>query len=170
MQTVKAGDTMVNILYPPSYAIQPERWGDYTGINRKYNSTIPQVWMAGAYGANTLPRRASYGTWIAQIKTNDAPYTPVTIEPIATKNETVNLFPNPAKDIFSVEFDNQKAGKVRIELFSMNGQLIKVLFHDYLNPSLCRISFNKFMLTSGNYVVSITRNNQLLSTHKLAIQ
>jgi hypothetical protein len=126
--------------------------------------------MAGAYGANTLPRRASYGTWIAQIKTNDAPYTPVTIEPIAQKNETINLFPNPAKDIFSVEFDNQKAGKVRIELFSMNGQLIKVLFDDYLNPSLCRISFNKFMLTSGNYVVSITRNNQLLSTHKLAIQ
>ena len=170
MQTVKAGDTMVNILYPPAYAIQPERWGDYTGINRKYNSAIPQVWMAGAYGANTLPRRASYGTWIAQIKTNDAPFTPVAIEPIVAKNETVNIFPNPAKDIFSVEFDNQKAGNVRIELFSMNGQLIKVLFDDYLNPSLCRISFNKFMLIPGNYLVSITRNNQFLSSHKVVIQ
>lgn len=166
MQTVKAGDTMVNILAPPSYAIQPERWGDYTGINRKYNSAIPQVWMAGAYGANTLPRRASYGTWIAQIKTNDLPLTPVSVVPIIAKNEATKLYPNPTQDIFSIEFDNQKAGNVSIELYNINGQLIKVLFDDYLNPSLCKISFNKLMLVAGNYFVKINRNNQFVSSHK----
>lgn len=168
MQTVKTGDTMVNILYPPTYAIQPERWGDYTGINRKYNAAIPQVWMAGAYGANTLPRRASYGTWIAQIKTNDAPLTPESVNSIS-QNTHSKIYPNPIEDVFNIEFDNQKAGNVQIELFNINGQLIKTLFEDYLNPSLCRVSFNKLMLTPGNYFVKISRENVMLSSHKIVV-
>jgi hypothetical protein len=168
-QTVKTGDTVVNILYPPSYPIMPERWGDYTGICRKFNSAIPQVWMAAAYGANTLPRRASYGTWIAQIISND-PLLPLATSTITKPKAELNVFPNPANELFSVEFKNEKAGKVDIGLYDMQGRLVKQLFSDIVPISMNRLSFNKLMLSKGTYMVVVQMENNPPINTKLLIQ
>src|SRR5204863_8223131 len=42
---LKAGDGYV------AYNIGPgERWGDYTGISKKFNSTRPETWIFGCFG------------------------------------------------------------------------------------------------------------------------
>ncbi len=167
-QTVKAGDTSVNILYPPDYGIQPERWGDYTGICRKYNAGIPQVWMAGAYGANTPPRNNSYGTWIAQIITGEANVTG--IASVQQDASTSMLYPNPATDMFALEFENNKIGQVSIDLYDATGHLVRNLFNDYLRESKNRISFNRLMLSRGMYLVRITRDGEIIANEKLLMQ
>lgn len=167
LQTVKQGDTSVNILFPPAYPIMPERWGDYTGIARKYNASQPQAWMAAAYGANTPPRKASYGTWIAQIITAESHIPSATS--LFTPAPSLTLFPNPATSIFYMEFDNDQEGVVRIDIVAANGQLVKVLFEDYLRVSKNRISFNQSMLAKGAYIVRIHRQGKRLMTQKLLI-
>lgn len=160
-QTVKAGDTSVNILYPPGYPVMPERWGDYTGICRRYTNGIPQAWMAGAYGANTPPRMNSYGTWIAQINSNEAsPELPV---------EQSMLFPNPVRDLFYLDFNNTEEGYVRVDLYNSAGQLVRILFEDFLHESVNRIAFNKLMLSRGAYFVIVSREGQKVLTKKLAV-
>lgn len=161
MQTVKAGDTSVNILYPPSPPFfMPERWGDYTGMCRKYNSQIPQAWMAGGFGANAL-RKNSYGTWIAQIITNEVQ--PNAVIDINNQKAKAILYPNPAVDFFNLEFYNEKAGHISIDIFDMQGRLIKNLLNDFLGASNNQISFNKLMLPAGNYLLRVSRNK--LTTH-----
>jgi len=167
-QTVKAGDTSVNILYTPDYPAQDERWGDYTGICRKYTGGIPQVWMAGAYGANTPPRNNSFGTWIAQIKTGESQV--VGVPQINDLTAQHHLFPNPAMDMFTLEFENKKEGKVIIDLYDASGKLVRNLFDDYLRESMNRISFNKLMLSSGTYFVTVKRDGKKIHTDKLVIR
>lgn len=43
-----------------------QRWGDYSGICRRYESTQPSIWIFGTYGKNN-----SYGNWIAELIPGD---------------------------------------------------------------------------------------------------
>jgi hypothetical protein len=172
LQTVKTGDTTVNILFTPNYAPQPERWGDYSGICRKYNTTIPEAWLAASYAANNT-RKACYNTWIAQVKTNEP--APVNNEPLhtnlLTKNEsTLKVYPNPASNQFVIEFNNDENGFVNVDIVDMNGRIIKILFEDYLQKSINKISFNQLMLANGIYTIRINRNNKTIRQERLSIQ
>ncbi len=62
---IKSGDTFVDIL------TGDERWGDYTGISRKHNSTSSRIWLAGCYGANITSQSINntFKTWVAEIYT-----------------------------------------------------------------------------------------------------
>jgi Secretion system C-terminal sorting domain len=164
--TVKLGDTVVNILYPPAYPIMPERWGDYTGIARKYDKDTPEVWMAGAYGANTLPRRASYGTWIAQLKNENAP---LSLAHTDKGTSNMNLYPNPITDMFTIEFEAKQHAQILVALYDVQGKKIKTLFDDHIPESRCRLSFNKLMLPNGLYYVQVVENNVMVQNQKLLV-
>ncbi len=166
LQVVKTGDTVVNILYPPAYAVQPERWGDYTGICRKYNCVQPEAWMGAAYGANTPPRLASYGTWIAQILSNE----PVEILGFEREKIKAKIFPNPATDMFTLEFENSKAGVVSIIMYDASGKMLNSLLNDYLRVSKNKITFNKLAIPNGLYHIVISREGQQIHSEKLAVQ
>lgn len=166
-QVVKTGDTSVNILYPPNYPISPERWGDYTGICRKYNSTIPQAWLGAAYGTNTPPRKASFGTWIAQVLTSE---NPVGLQNITNSQKNLQvIYPNPTHDLFTIEFKNEISGRVSVELYHSNGQLVRILFDDVLRTSINQLSFNKLMLTPGTYFIKASRNKKNILSERLVV-
>lgn len=165
--TVKHGDTAVNILYPPAYPIMPERWGDYTGIARRYSADSAEVWMAAAYGANTPPRLASYGTWIAQLKnTNLAVGLPQTTK----QPSAVAVYPNPVRDMFTIEFEATQHAWVEVDLIDSRGALVRRLFADHIPESRCRLNFNKLVLTTGTYFVSVKEDGVLMKTEKLSIE
>jgi len=165
-QVVKSGDTSVNILFLPDIPYpMPERWGDYTGICRKYNSTIPQAWMAAGYGANAL-RKNSYGTWIAQITSNESQPNEVHEQ---AYDHAGGVYPNPTNDLFTLWFHNDSYGRVSIDLYDMQGRKVKNLFADDLEESENHLSFNQLMLVPGNYVLKITNNGKEIQTHTLSI-
>ncbi|MBK7691701.1 MAG: T9SS type A sorting domain-containing protein [Bacteroidetes bacterium] len=159
-RVVKTGDTMVNILYPPDYAVQPERWGDYTGICRRYNTTFPEVWLGAAYGANTPPRMASYGTWITE----------VIKYPSDNRKADVQIYPNPATEMFTLEFDNEMVGRITVQMFDMTGKLVYKLFDDQLKVSRNRLSFNSLALPKGMYFIRVSRNGKPLFSKKLTVR
>ena len=169
-QTVKTGDTVVDILHAPQYPTSPERWGDYSGMARKFNSSIPEAWLAASYAANTAQRTASYSTWIAQIKTNEVPPAPLGLNNNTKALPNAKIYPNPAQHEFTLEFKNEKSGNVNISLFDITGKLVTVLFEDYLRESLNRLTFNKQMLLPGTYVVLVKRNGNIIQKEKLQIQ
>lgn len=153
-QTVKTGDSIVNIL-----SGQAERWGDYTGIARKYNSsTSPEVWVYGCYAGNSdssyahSARKNSYKNWIAQIKSNDFPLAITNTK----KGNTSTLYPNPARSTYFLIFDLEKLSHVRIELFDLSGRRIKTLFKGDLPASKNEFSFNRNALTNGQYFIQLS--------------
>lgn len=163
-QTVRRGDTVVNILYPPNYSVSPERWGDYTGIAREYGATAPRVWMAGAFGANTPPRKASYGTHIAALQSGNA----LPVLPLSNFNPRV--YPNPTTSQFQCAFTLEQAGVLRIDLINVLGQIIRPLFNDYLPACYNVLTLNTNSMVPGMYMIRFVQNGQRLQCVPLMIR
>ncbi|QNM85572.1 T9SS type A sorting domain-containing protein [Polaribacter pectinis] len=79
-----------------------------------------------------------------------------------------NLYPNPSKGTFNLNFDVVNTDKVSVQLFDLRGRLInqKDFFNTKANFSE-QITFNK--TTSGLYLVKITNGNKQ-TTRKLVIE
>jgi hypothetical protein len=163
-QTVRQGDTVVNILYPPNYAVTPERWGDYTGIARQCNSNPPTVWMAGAFGANTPPRKASYGTYIACLQAgSNLPALPVS-------SFNPRIYPNPTSSQFQCAFTLAQAGVLRIDVVNVLGQIIRPLFNDYLPACYNVLTLNTDGMVPGYYAIRFVQDGRRLQTLPLIVR
>ncbi len=135
-----------------------ERWGDYSGISRKHNSTMADVWMSGSFGnASHL-----WDTWIAEIAV------PVGINDI---NKTIKskVFPNPVVDNFTVEFPLEDNENINISILDINGKVVKELYSGRGTSGENVFSFNKNNLSSGVYSLMITSNSRLIRNEKIVV-
>ncbi|HLP53035.1 MAG TPA: T9SS type A sorting domain-containing protein [Chitinophagales bacterium] len=139
-----------------------ERWGDYTGIQRKYNE--PNVaWLAGSY---VYPSQA-YRTWIAKVANPDSAVVSAVTE---VKKETpVKVFPNPATEKFSVELELPKDNFTQFALYDANGKQVRVLLEDNFKAGTGVFSFNTSHLSHGVYFLKILNKNTLLRTERVVI-
>ncbi len=157
MLVIKQGQAPVDVL-----SDSVERWGDYTGIQRKYNE--PNVaWLAGSY---VYPSQA-YRTWVAKVVNPDSSVVSSVAALPATSSAQV--FPNPASEKFSVKIDLPEGNFTRFALFDANGRLVRVLLEDKCKAGTGIFSFNTQYLTNGIYFLQISNRGQLLKTEKLAI-
>lgn len=165
--TIKFGDTIVDIL-GPAYN-QPERWGDYSGIQRHYGKQVPETWLAASYSANSEKRRASFNTWIAQLK-SDSIYTNVGLTTPTNLSSDIRLFPSPTVDIFNLEFATSTQARAQIKLIGSDGRMVKLLFDSVLPSGDHQFSFNKGMLAPGNYLVRVDIGQKNFVTKKLVVR
>ena len=149
MLIVRKGDNDLNIL-----GDSIERWGDYTGIQRRYNEDFT-AWLSGSYGRSNK----SYGTWVAKITTEDSLLIS-SVKENAQMNAPTALYPNPASDRFQVEFESEKGNHTSIQLFDMQGKLVTTLLEDKLKPGTNGFSFSPHSLTKGIYLLRITENGK----------
>jgi hypothetical protein len=159
--TVKQGEDYVDIA-----SGNEERWGDYTGIAKKFNASIPTVWFSGSYGRSTFSNFNINGTWIAELITsNTSPN-----EEIIKNEKNFTLFPNPANEkYFHLSFSLQQSENFEIAIYDMQGRLIKSLFRGGLKPGEHRLTFNENALTPGMYFVKVFNENQIIANEKLVI-
>jgi hypothetical protein len=161
---LKAGLNYVNVL--PS---NNERWGDYSGVQRKYNEP-GKVWAATSYGKKTKIGTFWYnvtGTWITELLNQSL----VSVKPVnPSESLSVRTYPNPCSDLVFVEFDLNELSLVRISLFDVNGCLIKKLFDGDVKAGQNRLSFSTEWLKKGMYFVQISDSKKLFSTQKIIIQ
>jgi hypothetical protein len=159
--SVKAGETHVDF-----QTSTEERWGDYIGIARKHNSSVQRVWLAGCYGANVIGQRNnSWKTWVAEIVGDG---TTTSVEGIENHHEA-KVFPNPSYDFFNVEFETRDESIVTIELFDMEGKMVKLLYQDVPKQGLNRLAFNKGALTSGSYILQIRNEKESLHREQVLV-
>lgn len=138
-----------------------ERWGDYSGICRKYNSNPPEVWAAGDY-ANS---QKYWGQWIAEL----------TVPPFIGVKETEanvskpKVFPNPIVDTYKVEFNLKMNETIQIEIYDAQGKLVKELYKGRASSGTTIFTFNKSNLSSGTYFLTIKSSTSTLKYEKISV-
>lgn len=146
---IQSGNSYVNLLTG-----NLERWGDYSGSQRKYN-TQGDIWMSGYFGYSVGGNRAQ-AAWVAQLKTDRNTNLVGLVSQANKNNEEVNLFPNPTSTFFSVEFELTKPEYLRFELYDISGKKIETLLQDWVKVNQNTFSFNTRDLAKGVYLLKIT--------------
>src|SRR5690606_4917259 len=108
-----------------------ERWGDYTGIQRKYNENSV-FWLSGNYGDNVNR------TVIAKVSMGD-----ISLSAGAAQSpRNFSLYPNPAQTYLEVLFDLSTTERVKFSIYDMQGREIKTLYHDRVKGGTNQFRFN----------------------------
>jgi len=164
---IKNGTASINLL-----TSNQERWGDYSGSQRKYNNP-GEVWMSGYYGysySSGYPN--AHAAWIAQIKTDTTSTDTTSHVGIKERTEAAaksSIYPNPAHDIFSVEINLPTPEYMSFELLDTQGKLIEVLLRDWIKVSQNVFSFSTQQLSKGVYFLKISGNRNTNFTKKIVI-
>lgn len=145
---VKEGQTVVTV-----QTGKTQRWGDYTGLQRKYNEK-GVVWGSGYFGKFISSTQRVNGTWIAQLKSP----TFTGKDEVKICNSSAAVYPNPFENMVTLEFKNKYLEEYSFSLFDESGKLVKILRKDYVKPGTNRISFCLEPLKSGNYYLIICNN------------
>ena len=153
---VKNGLISINLL-----ANNLERWGDYSGSQRRYNKP-GEVWLSGYYSYNyPAGNYKAHGTWVAQIFDEQGVFVGLSDE--AKQDASGIVYPNPAHDMFTVDLNLSAPEYLSFELYAADGKLIKLLLRDWVKVKQNAFSFNTHNLEKGIYVLKITGNNTKLA-------
>ncbi len=159
---IHTGDTWVNVL-SGGY----ERWGDYTGSQRKYNQP-GVVWMSGTFGKyiESFPfTERNNATWIASLRS--------TVEPAVTVEQTKpipsQVYPNPVQHEFFAEISLSSSDVIDFYLYDEQGNMIKYLLRAQAQSGNNVFLFNTAPLAQGVYYLRIVVGGQLHDTHKIVV-
>ena len=76
-----------------------------------------------------------------------------------------SVFPNPAKDDFSVTVGLKEASAVSIELVDITGRVVATVLNEKLNAGTVNKKISAASLSNGNYLIKLTVNGQITSQH-----
>jgi hypothetical protein len=153
---VKAGLGYINVLQGD------ERWGDYSGIQRKYDAQ-GTVWVNGMYGTSTH----FHNTWIGELGvTSD-----VSVNNLNSTGTEISIYPNPFADEIHVLFTNEKVQDVKFIVYDMSGREVKLLLEDQLTEGAINFSFSTGPLAPGIYLLRAeAADGSVLFTNRIAKQ
>ncbi len=152
---VKQGDSLLDLKTYNGTPKKYERWGDYTNIQRRYNSNPPTCWLVGSYSFGIGPNlgNVNYGlnAWIAEIGDVGVGITEL------TKNETsFSLYPNPTQNNITLLFKNSSENENKeIKVYNQIGQVILIQ-----QSNDTKMVLNLSTLSKGIYTISITSKNK----------
>lgn len=134
-----------------------ERWGDYMGIQRRYNQQ-GVVWIAGTWGqSNHDP-----ATWIAEF------HHPMIVGTVQPQPEAAAVAaPNPVEDRVALEFSLAADDFVEISLYDIQGVQQKLFLRDRARAGLNRFTFSTEPLAAGTYFIRVTTQGGILFTERI---
>ena len=157
---VKGGETYVDRL--PGV----ERWGEYTGIARRHNSTDPRTWTSGSVGANIAGQLDhTYKSWIGEV-TNGQNVSTTDIG----RSIAFSVTPNPVQDYFEINFTITEASPITIALYDTHGKLVRTLYQDTPLAGAHKISFQMGDLLGGAYVISVSSVGRVVGWEKIVVE
>ncbi len=137
----------------------PERWGDYFGIQRVY-SELGALWMSGYYGTSTH----EHSFWMSEV------YSPTYV--IAGEEEMEKpsqaAFPVPSQDLIYLDFELVKAQEVHFLLTDLQGKTIKG-FRQHMGAGKNRFECSLINLSSGTYSLHL-QGESISQEHRLIRQ
>lgn len=82
----------------------------------------------------------------------------------------INVYPNPASNMVSISFTNSVTGKMKLDLYDINGKLVKNLYEGILNNNAQqKIELQTKELPAGIYIVSLQTQNKVVSRNKFVV-
>ena len=151
---VKAGESIIQLLFDTV-----ERWGDYTGIQQKYNE-LGVCWLVGSYGSNN-----TNSTWLAKVKSTDPA---LAINETQNADKTILVYPVPSSEIINVQFEMKQTLMVDFSLVDMQGREIPLL-HDKAKAGINNFSFDASDLANSLYVLYVKQNGNVLFNKKILV-
>ena len=152
---IKTGLTSINMLTDTL-----ERWGDYTGIQRK-NNELGIFWLNGSFGTGN-----NNNTWIGKIKSMD----PRLGIDIKTNNISGTIvYPNPVKQFADVEFELKTSTWLTFDIMDMQGRLVSHLLRDKAKAGVNRFSISTNDLDNGIYFIQILQDDKVLISKKFLV-
>ena len=158
---IKDGANFINVLTSGE-----ERWGDYTGSQRRYNNP-GEVWMSGYYAYNfssNYPK--AHGTWVSQMYTDalnaSVPKTEGTVKSLA-------VYPNPTIDNVSVDIKLPKPEYLSVVLYDQEGKQVTVLLRDWVRASESSLNFSTHSLPKGIYLLEVKGNAGTSISKKIVV-
>jgi hypothetical protein len=144
-----------------------ERWGDYSGIQRKYNEA-GKAWVAGFYGRivgsgiSTFPGNA---TRISEIQ---SPYLPVPVgidnqAPVTTSDLSVYPVPNRNYKPLRISFTADKEQYYNFSIYDLQGRLVADLLNEKAEEGKNEFSFSTTPLKKGIYFLNISSGQETIS-------
>lgn len=152
---VKKGDGNISIL-----GDTVDRWGDYTGIQMKFNE-LGVCWLNGSYGNVSGQNR----TWIARIVSQD----PLLGVKEFSELKDFKLYPNPANQEIQVQFHANEKILVDIVLCDLQGKEIQIMNKDWVKSGLNELRMNTGSIENGMYIVRIRNHEKTIFTHRLLV-
>jgi hypothetical protein len=141
----------------------PERIGDYTSMQRRYNSNPPRCWLSADYpnGANANHWGVTYrsNTYIAELGQSVQQGTP---PPRVTPIQFV-VFPNPAPGLCTIEAEDPRNLIEGCSVWDVNGRLLAR--HTW--PPASKQSLDLGELPSGIFTLEIQLNKGGIHYEKL---
>ena len=140
-----------------------ERWGDYSGIQRKYND-LGKVFYNGSFGLNNDNR-----TWVGISKNTDAKLGNEDL--IRLRNQQLNevsIYPIPAKEYVNIDFTNEEKKVLNFVLIDMQGKET-LLLTERAKAGLNRFVFNALNLNNGYYQLVIKDSETIVHSKKIMV-
>lgn len=149
------GETYVNMM-----GGNVERWGDYSGIQKKFNEP-GMVWCTGTYGRTVSIGLSSYKsnqTFLTQVMSPDT----TELSDLIPSALDFSLYPNPTVDLMTLEIDLPVGQDIAIQIFDINGREVVSLLKDYVNAGVYDLQFNTYHLAKGAYVIRVMGGDEML--------
>ena len=136
------------------------RWGDYFGIQRKYNEDC-KVWMSGYFGQGQENK-----TWVSEVILPGDCYDTIVPEPFVENT----LFPNPSVFESQFHFTLEESQQITVDLTDANGKVVRVLYEDQAKQGENRITISTQNLAIGIYFVRVYSDSKSILVKKLVRQ
>ena len=138
-----------------------DRWGDYTGIQRKYDDPC-RTWISGMFGKSN-----SNGSWISSVAVSDTCRERIPHLFLDPSFSNGVLFPNPGIGLINYDFTLENDLDLKISIYGIDGRLVKILYQDLVDEGPNRLSFNISELRIGTYLLVLEDKNTRFFSKKL---
>ncbi len=146
---IKVGEMSIN-----RQADTLQRWGDYTGIQTKYNEE-GVVWMSGSFGrpfSQGAPL-GRYGVQIGKVQVNNE-------LTVINSESSLMVLPNPATLQSIIQFDSEKDQELTFNIYTVDGKLVRELLTTFVKKGLNEIQFPTVEMMQGMYFVQVLDNKK----------
>ena len=157
---IKEGETPVTVQWG-----KEQRWGDYTGLQRKYNEK-GLVWGAGYYGKFISSSQRYNATWICQLKSPS--YSSITEADYSERKHL--LYPAPAYEWVRLEFMNSMRQECDFMLYDSQGKMVKFLQRNLVREGVYSTTFNVSHLSKGTYFLIVKGDRGLDLSFRVLVQ
>ena len=154
---VKRGEGNINLLLD-----SVQRWGDYTGIQKKYNE-LGVAWLSGSWGTTSGQNR----TWIGKVNSSDPA---LGIQAETALVQTGKMYPNPANEWVTFEFEISKKTLLGIEIMSLDGRTKKTVAKNWAKPGLNELQLDTRDIPPGLYIINLVSDEGVQYSFKCMVR
>lgn len=133
-----------------------ERWGDYITVTNNFNANT--CWVFGCVGG----RQEDYNNYLVEISIDETSSIK-DLKPANSKQD-IQVYPNPVREKVSVQFELDDRQAISIKLHDINGRLVETFLEDVKKAGIHEFRFNADALAPGQYVISISGANGVLTS------